>query len=151
VQLARDGDHVAFGLLVAPMGILDAAAAGAAIPEASVRTARELIETHRGSFRRAVAAGVKIAMGTDCPVAPHGQNLRELQMMVEGGLSPAQALVAATSSAAELTGLSRELGTLEPGKRADLVVVDGDPFDFATLGTRIAAVYQDGRQVCPAE
>jgi imidazolonepropionase-like amidohydrolase len=134
--------------LIAPTGVLDAAAAGAAIPEASVRKARELLETHRDSFRKAVAAGVKIAMGTDCPVAPHGQNLRELQMMVDGGLTPAQALLAATSSAAELTGLSRELGTLEPGKRADLVVVDGDPLEFTTLPARIAAVYQDGRQVC---
>lgn len=134
--------------LIAPMGVLDAAAAGAAIPEASMRKARELLETHRDSFRRAAAAGVKIAMGTDCPVAPHGQNLRELQMMVDGGLTPMQALLGATRNAAELTGLSGELGTLEPGKRADVVVVDGDPFDFTTLSTRIAAVYQDGRPVC---
>jgi len=142
-------DHGTFLVptLIAPTGILDAAAAGAAIPEASVRKARELIDIHRDSFKRAVAAGVKIAMGTDCPITPHGQNLRELQMMVNGGLTPAQALLAATSSAADLTGLSQELGTIEPGKRADLVVVDGDPFDFTSLSTRIASVYQDGRQV----
>ena len=58
-----------------------------------------------------------------------------------------QALVATTSSAAELMGLEAELGTLEPGKRADLVVVDGDPMDLATLDQRIAAVYQDGVKV----
>jgi imidazolonepropionase-like amidohydrolase len=132
--------------LIAPTGVLDAAAAGAAIPEASLRKARDVVDTHRESFRRAVAAGVKVAMGTDCPVAPHGQNLRELQMMVAGGMPPGQALAAATGAAAELTGLSRELGTIEPG-RADLVVVDGDPFEFDGLAERVEAVYQDGKRV----
>jgi imidazolonepropionase-like amidohydrolase len=96
------------------------------------------------SFRAAAEAGVRIAMGTDCPVSPHGTNLRELHLMAENGLSPAQALVAATRSAAELMGLDRELGTIEPGKRADLVVVGGDPFDFEKLADRIEAVYKDG-------
>src|SRR5262249_28855081 len=66
-------------------------------------------------FGRAAAAGVKVAMGTDCPVAPHGTNLRELVLMNEHGMPPQQALIAATSSAAELMGLRDELGTLEPG------------------------------------
>jgi imidazolonepropionase-like amidohydrolase len=133
--------------LIAPMGVLDAAAAGAAIPEASLRKAHDVIDAHRDSFRRAVAAGVRVAMGTDCPVAPHGQNLRELQLMIEGGMTPAQALVAATSTAAELTGLSHELGTLAPGKRADVLVVDGDPLECSTLATRIQQIYKDGQRV----
>ncbi|MGH2357787.1 MAG: amidohydrolase family protein [Candidatus Limnocylindria bacterium] len=133
--------------LVAPRGVLDAAAAGASIPEASVQKAHEVVEIHRDAFRRAAAAGVRIAMGTDSGVTPHGQNLREVALMVEGGLTPAQAVVATTSSAAELLGLDAELGTLEPGKRADLVVVDGDPLDVATLADRVDAVYMDGRQV----
>jgi imidazolonepropionase-like amidohydrolase len=83
-------------------------------------------------------------MGTDCPVAPHGTNLRELQLMAENGFTPQQALVAATSSAAELMGLADELGTLAPGKRADVVVVDGDPFEFEKLPGRIRTVYKDG-------
>jgi imidazolonepropionase-like amidohydrolase len=62
-------------------------------------------------------------------------------------MEPAQALAAATSSAAELLGVADELGTLEPGKRADVVVVDGDPFELATLSDRIAAVVKDGRLV----
>jgi imidazolonepropionase-like amidohydrolase len=98
-------------------------------------------------FRRAAEAGVKVAMGTDCPVAPHGTNLRELVLMAENGFTPAQALVAATSSAADLMGLSDELGTLAPGKRADLVVVEGDPFDFEKLAERVRAVYKDGVRV----
>jgi imidazolonepropionase-like amidohydrolase len=133
--------------LVAPRGVLAAAAAGVAIPEASVRKAGEVAEIHADSFRRAVDAGVKVAMGTDSGVTPHGRNLAELELMAKGGMTPAQVLAATTSGAAELLGVADELGTLEAGKRADLVVVDGDPFELATLGDRIAAVIQDGRLV----
>ena len=62
-------------------------------------------------------------------------------------MTPMQAITATTRSAAELMGLEAELGTLEAGKRADLVVVDGDPLDVATLDQRISAVYRDGEQV----
>jgi imidazolonepropionase-like amidohydrolase len=137
--------------LVAATGVVKAAEAGVAIPAASLRKALEVIEAHKDSFRRAVEAGVKVAMGTDSGVTPHGDNLEELQLMAENGMSPEQVLVATTSSAAELMGLEQELGTIEPGKRADLVVVDGDPYDFASLKSRIAAVYQDGRLVAEAE
>src|SRR5207237_7612032 len=112
-----------------------------------LRKAREVTEAHVDSFRRAVAAGVRIAMGTDSAVTPHGENLRELELMAAGGMSPEDVLVATTRTAAELMGLERELGTLEPGKRADLVVVDGDPFELSGLEERIAAVYRDGRLV----
>ena len=133
--------------LVAPLGVIDAAAAGAAIPEASIRKAHEVAEIHRASFAKAVDAGVKVAMGTDSGVTPHGNNLRELELMVEGGMTPMQAIVATTRSAAELMGLEDELGTLEPGKRADLVVIDGDPLDITALKDRIEPVYQDGARV----
>jgi imidazolonepropionase-like amidohydrolase len=133
--------------LMAPRGVIDAADAGASIPEASVKKAREVVETHAASFAKAVAAGVKVAMGTDSGVTPHGQNLRELALMVEGGMTPMDAIVATTRSSAELMGLEEELGTLEVGKRADLVVVDGDPLDVTTLADRISAVYQDGTRV----
>jgi imidazolonepropionase-like amidohydrolase len=66
-------------------------------------------------------------------------------------MSPQDVLVATTKSAAELMGLDGELGTIEPGKRADLVVVAGDPFDFGDLDRRIERVYQDGRLVVEAE
>jgi imidazolonepropionase-like amidohydrolase len=99
------------------------------------------------AFRRAAAAGVRVAMGTDCPVAPHGTNLRELELMASHGYAPAQALVAATSSAAELMGLQDELGTLAPEKTADVVIVDGDPLDFGTLADRIEQVWKDGIRV----
>ncbi|MFI5253848.1 MAG: amidohydrolase family protein [Candidatus Limnocylindrales bacterium] len=133
--------------LMAPQGVLDMAAAGAAIPEASLRKARELIDVHREAVRRAIAAGVKIAMGTDSGVMPHGRNLRELQLMVDAGMTPLDAMLATTRNAAELIGVEAELGSLEVGKRADLVVVDGDPFDYGDLGDRVRAVWQDGRLV----
>jgi imidazolonepropionase-like amidohydrolase len=100
-------------------------------------------------MRLAAEAGVKVAMGTDCPVAPHGTNLNELVHMAANGFTAEQALVAATSSAAELMGLQDELGTLAPGKRADLVIVDGDPFDLATLKERVEQVWKDGERVVP--
>jgi len=108
---------------------------------------REIGRPELEAFRRAADAGVKVAMGTDCPVAPHGTNLREFQLMTEHGYTPEQALVAGTSSAAELMGLEDELGTIEPGKRADIVVVEGDAFDFATLKERVAEVWMDGSRV----
>ena len=99
------------------------------------------------AMRLAAQAGVKVAMGTDCPVAPHGWNLNELRHMAANGFTPQQALHAATLSAAELMGLQDRLGTLAPGKIADVVVVDGDPFAFDDLKDRIAQVWKDGIRV----
>jgi imidazolonepropionase-like amidohydrolase len=137
--------------LVAPLGVARAAEAGAPIPENVLVKAAEVVEAHQDSFRRAAAAGVNIAMGTDAGVVPHGTNLEELQLMAEQGMSPQDVLVATTRAAAELMGLEGELGTIEPGKRADLVVVSGDPFDFSDLDRRIERVYQDGRLVVETE
>jgi len=133
--------------LIAPQGVISAAEAGAQIPEASLAKAKEVVEVHRESFRKAIAAGVKVAMGTDSGVTPHGENLRELPLMVEGGMSPGQAIVATSATAAELMGVQDELGSLEPGKRADLVIVEGDAFDLKTLPERIEVVYKDGDRV----
>jgi imidazolonepropionase-like amidohydrolase len=99
------------------------------------------------AMKLAADAGVKVAMGTDCPVAPHGQNLNELAHMAANGFTPEQALHAATLSSAELMGWDDRLGSLEPGKVADVVVVDGDPFDFQTLAERVEQVWKDGVQV----
>jgi imidazolonepropionase-like amidohydrolase len=115
-----------------------------AVPEPVRAKMRDLGRPELDAFRRAAEAGLKVAMGTDCPVAPHGTNLRELQLMAENGSTPEQALVAATSGAAELMGLGDRLGTIEAGKLADLVVVGGDPFEFEKLPERIEAVYKEG-------
>ena len=134
--------------LLAPQGVINAARSGANLTEAALKKAHDTVDVHRDSIRRAAEAGVKIAMGTDCPVSPHGTNLEELELMVKhAGLTPEQSLVAATSSAAALLGVDDELGTVEPGKRADLVVVDGDALELGTLTDRIDSVWMDGEKV----
>ncbi|HTG48631.1 MAG TPA: amidohydrolase family protein [Actinomycetota bacterium] len=125
----------------------EAMAADPHLPDAIRAKLEGLGRPELDAFRRAAEAGVRVAMGTDCPVAPHGTNLHELELMAGAGLSPEQALVAATSSAAELLGWEDRLGTLEAGKTADLVVVDGDPFDLATLRDRVEQVWKDGARV----
>jgi imidazolonepropionase-like amidohydrolase len=121
------------------------------VPDYAIEKTKLVIEAHRDSISRAIGAGVKVAMGTDSGVLPHGQNLRELVEMAACGMSPLEALVASTRTAAELLGVLDDRGTVEPGKRADLVVVDGDPLDLPGLPDRVAAVYQDGRLVRGAE
>ena len=136
--------------LAAARGVLEAADAGANLLEAQIRKARAVVEVHQDAFRRAVKAGVKIAMGTDSGVTAHGSNLKELVLMEAGGMTPLDVLLATTRSAAELMGLADEAGSVETGKRADLVVVDGDPFAFADLKQRIRAVYKSGTLVAGA-
>jgi imidazolonepropionase-like amidohydrolase len=133
--------------LVAPQGVLDAVAAGISLPPAVVDKARMVIDVHRSAFRRAVEAGVRIAMGTDSGVTAHGKNLRELQLMADGGMAPAAVLEATTRSAAQLLGVDDELGTIAEGKLADLVVVAGDPYDFTDLSDRVEQVWQGGGRV----
>jgi imidazolonepropionase-like amidohydrolase len=133
--------------LVAPQGVIDAADAGIPLPPAVVDKARAVVEIHRSAFRHAVEAGVRIAMGTDSGVTPHGRNLRELALMADGGMRPAAVLEATTRSAAQLLGVDGERGTIEPGKLADLVVVSGDPYDFTDLGERVESVWKAGLRV----
>lgn len=95
----------------------------------------------------AIRDGLRIAMGTDAAISPHGQNLRELMHLVSLGMSPADAIAAGTRVAAELLGLSERLGTLEAGKAADLVVCEGDPLaDISVLAdpAHIRCVIQQG-------
>lgn len=86
------------------------------------------------SLRKVVPKGVKIAFGTDAGVSKHGRNADEFLLMVEHGMTPAAAIAAATVNAAELLGLAEQVGSLTPGRQADLIAVDGDPLaDVATL------------------
>jgi len=133
--------------LVAPQGVLDAVDAGVSLPPAVVDKAHMVIDIHRAAFRHAVEAGVRIAMGTDSGVTPHGRNLRELELMAAGGMAPGAVLEATTRSAAELMGLDEDLGTIEEGKLADRVVLGGDPFDFAAMGDRVEQVWKAGIRV----
>ncbi len=99
------------------------------LPPMMAAKAYDVVETHQQSFRKAVEAGVKIAMGTDAGVGIHGGNGRELDLMVQHGMTPMQAIQASTLHAARLLHLDKVLGTLEQGKLADLIIVDGDVLD----------------------
>jgi imidazolonepropionase-like amidohydrolase len=133
--------------LVAPHAVVNEAKAGSQLPEGVVAKAQEVIAAHADAFARAVAAGVKVAMGTDSGVGPHGTNLDELPLMAAGGMTPAQVLTATTKSAAELLQLADGTGTIRPGMLADIVVLEDDPFDLPNLKTNIRAVYSAGRRV----
>lgn len=96
------------------------------------------------TFARAYKEGVKIAFGTDSGVSPHGDNGREFALMVEGGMPAMETIQAATMEAAKLLRIEEELGSVEPGKIADLVAVPGDPLADITLMQQIAFVMKDG-------
>ena len=115
--------------------------------EAIKAKARAASDAARGSFRRALAGGVKIAFGTDTGVTPHGDNADEFALMVENGMSEMDAIRAATVNAAELLGMSADLGTLEPGKFADLVATDGNPLEDVRELENVTAVIKGGRRV----
>ncbi len=97
------------------------------------------------SFRLAHDRGVKIAFGTDAGVSMHGRNADEFELMVKHGMTPAEAVTAATVSAADLIGLSDQVGTIEPGKRADIIAVAGDPLDDVTVLKSVGFVMKDGK------
>jgi imidazolonepropionase-like amidohydrolase len=118
-------------------------------PHVRVR-GRDLEPHHIESLHRALEAGVKVGAGTDAGGHQHHINARELQCMVEVGMSPMQALQAATGWAAECLGIEHDVGTVQRGKLADLVVVEGDPLqNIAVLQDhqRIKLVFKEG-QIC---
>lgn len=133
--------------LVAPVSVIAAAEAGAAIPEVMVTKARDTAAIHTAAITRAVDAGVRIAMGTDSGVGPHGTNLDELPLMAACGMTPEQIWTATTSSASELLGMADQIGRLAPGLVADVVVVDGDARDVTGLRARVREVWKDGVRV----
>ncbi len=117
-------------------------------PEEILRKNEETTDIQRQGFQRAVRAGVRIAFGTDSGVYPHGQNARQFAYMVRYGLTPMQAIQSATINAARSLGQDDDIGSVTPGRRADLIAVAGDPLqDINLLYTSIAAVMKDGRMV----
>lgn len=97
-----------------------------------------------GMVRRAMQTGVKIALGTDAAVYPHGNNALEFMLMANDGMSPAQSLRAGTSVAAELLGMQAKVGTLEPGKLADVVATPGNPLEDIKVTQSVLFVMKDG-------
>jgi imidazolonepropionase-like amidohydrolase len=127
--------------LLAPDGVAAQARAGR-LPQASAAKAIEAAEASKRNIRAAIAGGVKIAFGTDSAVTPHGDNAREFALLVEAGMTPAQAIKAATTDAAEMMRL--DAGSIAAGKLADIIAVQGDPLaDVAEL-SRVRFVMRRG-------
>lgn len=97
------------------------------------------------ALRKAYPRGVKIAFGTDAGVSKHGRNADEFELMVKHGMPPAEAIKAATVNAADLLGIAAEAGTLEGGKRADLIAVAGDPIASIEVLKKVSFVMKDGK------
>ncbi|MBN8654779.1 MAG: amidohydrolase family protein [Anaerolineae bacterium] len=135
--------------LLAPLAVLEAGEKGG-MPEYGIRKSREVIEIHSDSISRAHKAGVRIAMGTDAGVMPHGTNLRELGLMNKIGMTPMQTIVSTTKTAAECLGWGDKVGTIEAGKLADIILLKTDPLkDIRSLENidNIPLVMKDGKVV----
>jgi imidazolonepropionase-like amidohydrolase len=115
------------------------------LPKENVDKEKMVGRLQRENFAKAVAAGVKIAFGTDAGVYPHGDNAKQFHYMVKYGLTPAAAIHAATSSAADLIDRASEVGTLEPGKYADLIAVTENPLERIEVLEHVSFVMKGGK------
>jgi imidazolonepropionase-like amidohydrolase len=109
--------------------------------------ARAASAASKANFGSAYKAGVKIAFGTDSAVTKHGENADEFAMMVDSGMTEMDAIRAATVTAAALLEMTDSLGTIEPGKLADIVAVDGNPLDDITALENVSVVIKGGKQI----
>ena len=130
--------------LLAPAAALADGQRGALTP-AQFEKARQAAGNAEISFARAIREGVKIAYGTDTGVSKHGDNAQEFALMVKNGMQPAQAIRSATVDAADLLGVSANAGTIEAGKDADIIAVDGDPTANVRLLENVGFVMKHGR------
>jgi imidazolonepropionase-like amidohydrolase len=135
-------DHGTF--LVSTTYLTDAMDIGRAAPELQKKAA-EVFPKAKAMLPKAIAAGVKIACGTDAPAVPHGDNAKELVALVDRGMTPMQAIRAATMTSAELIQRDAELGRLASGYLADVIAVPGDPTQDITRLQEICLVMKDGR------
>jgi imidazolonepropionase-like amidohydrolase len=130
--------------LVSTTYLTDAMDIERAAPELQKKAA-EVFPKARAMLPKAIAAGVKIACGTDAPAVPHGDNAKELIALVDRGMTPMQALRAATATSAELIDMHDELGLLAPGYLADIIAVPGDPSQDIKVTEDVCFVMKDGR------
>jgi imidazolonepropionase-like amidohydrolase len=133
--------------LMAFSGIQGMLGTGKMSPASEVKT-RQVLGLWGKGLNLAYRNGVKIALGTDSAVAPHSEANKEVELMVtKGGMTPRDALIAATKGGPDLMGLSNETGTLDPGKSADLIAVDGDPLVDPTAVQRVGYVMVAGKVI----
>ena len=130
--------------LMAPAGIEEQIQKGLYIPPPILVKAQAAIAAAHQTFQKALTKGVKIGLGTDAGVYPHGRNTEEFHQMVDLGMKPIAALIAGTSADAELLGLADKIGTLEAGKLADVVAVPGDPGENIRQTEHVFFVMKEG-------
>lgn len=130
--------------LTAAAAVADSAKKPGYYPALVTPKALEIGPKIKATFARAYKAGVKIAFGTDAGVYKHGLNWLEFTYMIEAGMPPMEAIRSATIDAADLLGMKDQLGSIEPGKLADIVAVDGDPIKDATVFGKVIFVMKDG-------
>jgi imidazolonepropionase-like amidohydrolase len=114
-------------------------------PDEFIRKNEETTEAQRAGFRKAVAAGVKIAYGTDAAVYPHGDNARQLPYMVKYGMTPVAAIQSATINAARNIGWEDRVGSIAPGKFADIIAVEGDALSDLSKFMNVAFIMKGGQ------
>jgi imidazolonepropionase-like amidohydrolase len=144
-EMKKNGTYLVPTLYLADWFMTNAEKIGT--PPDLIAKAREVMPAARKNIARAFAAGVKVGFGTDAAVYPHGLNAHEFAVMVKLGLTPLQAIQAATVNDADLLGWSDKVGTIEPGKWADIVAVDGDPLADVTTLERVKFVMKGGEVV----
>jgi imidazolonepropionase-like amidohydrolase len=149
IKLFLDSKTALIPTISAPFHILDKGIKGG-VPAYAVEKTKKVSKTHIESAQRAYREGVTIAMGTDAgtPFNGHGENLKELELLVGIGLSPMEAISAATGIASQTLGLGNQIGTIERGKFADLIVIEGDPLkDISLLQNKekLVIVMKEGR------
>jgi imidazolonepropionase-like amidohydrolase len=110
---------------------------------------RETTDTQRANFTKALKAGVRIGYGTDAGVYPHGDNAKQFAYMVKYGMTPLEAIRAATLSSAASLGRSQELGSIAPGKFADMIAVSGDPLEDVRTLEHVSGVIKQGELIVP--
>jgi len=115
------------------------------VPEVNIQKDKDIGDIQRENFRKAVKAGVKLSYGTDSGVYPHGDNAKQFAVMVRYGMTPMQALVAATKVGAESLQMTKELGAIKPGAFADIIAVAGDPTKDVTAMEKMAFVMKAGQ------
>ncbi|MEB6286834.1 amidohydrolase family protein [Mammaliicoccus sciuri] len=128
VQLMKEKEMYLVPTLLAPLSVIEFAEE-LGMSENSIKKSKQVMQDHIDSFKKAHHAGVKIAMGTDAGVFKHGTNLRELELMVEHGMTEMEAIVSSTKTAAECLGYDEYLGTIEVGKKADFIILDQNPLE----------------------
>jgi imidazolonepropionase-like amidohydrolase len=144
IQLMKKHGTYYVPTIIAGKWVAEKAALDGFFPEIVRPKAARIGPQIQATFAKAHRAGVKIAFGTDTGVSAHGDNAREFQYMVEAGMAPLAAIRCATREAATLLGMQEQLGTIEPGKLADIVAVPADPTRDITVMMRISFVMKDG-------